>query len=173
MSKLSLHDSIESHLPLPCSYSEGEKDQLKISICLYWQELLPMLSLLLTLVWHLCFVQPHFEQPHSEELHESFSMYLCARLQSQLMNISKAECKRDLLDSKIASYTNKWDFCLRKEAINWFFFFFLVWKFIRMVLSANVFLYPCVLQQPMTQQITVLILQATPSFQALCHYDPC
>lgn len=71
---------LTSILPFPYSYNEREKDQLKIVMCLYWQDLVLVLSFLLRLMWHLYFVQPHYQQAHLKDLTISMKAFprICA-----------------------------------------------------------------------------------------------
>lgn len=61
----------------PYSYNEHEKDQLKIVVCLYWQELVLVSSFLLRLMRHLYFVQPPYQQAHSKDLSISMKAFPC------------------------------------------------------------------------------------------------
>lgn len=80
-----------------------------------------------------------------------------------------AECKRDLLGSKIASYMNNWDFWLCKEAIHWLFWCENLWGWHCLQMSFPIVY--CLIQWH--SKLQFLLMQAAPSFQAFCHYVPC
>lgn len=101
---------LTSIFPFPYSYSKREKDQLKIVVCLYWQEPVLVLSFLLRLVWHLYFVQPHYHKLTQRILSSLWKLFhVFVRLagivtHAYFQERTYAVHKRDLLDSTIASY---------------------------------------------------------------------